>query len=183
MKLELVKAPSDWLQKKMEPMDLENLPDNLKEIKDAMNQVMLDNKGIGLSANQVGLDMRLFVFHAEGLQSLSSQRVNLCINPEVVEAMEPEVEMWEGCLSFPLLYFKVKRPVGLVTECLDSSGKECTIELTGWNARIFGHEYDHLYGINYIDRVSKLRLDMAKRKQGKLLKRISRQVKDTKLYG
>jgi len=43
MKLELVKAPSDWLQKKMEPMDIENLPDNLKEIKDAMNQVMLDN--------------------------------------------------------------------------------------------------------------------------------------------
>mgnify|MGYP001444212596 CR=1 FL=1 len=87
MKLELVKAPNDWLQKKIEPMDLENLPDNLKEIKDAMNQVMLDNKGIGLSANQVGLDMRLFVFHAEGLQSLSSQRVNLCINPEVVEAI------------------------------------------------------------------------------------------------
>jgi len=71
----------------------------------------------------------------------------------------------------------------LVTECLDSSGKECTIELQGWNARIFGHEYDHLYGINYIDRISKLRLDMAKRKQEKLMKRITRQVKDTKLYG
>ena len=51
------------------------------------------------------------------------------------------------------------------------------------NARIFGHEYDHLYGINYIDRISKLRLDMAKRKQEKLMKRITRQVKDTKLYG
>ena len=47
----------------------------------------------------------------------------------------------------------------------------------------FWSEYDHLYGINYIDRVSKLRLDMAKKKQNKLMKRISRQVKDTKLYG
>ena len=93
------------------------------------------------------------------------------------------IEGEEGCLSFPLLYFKVKRPVGLVTECLDSTGKECTIELTGWNARIFGHEYDHLYGINYIDRISKLRLDMAKKKQAKLYRNIKRQVKDTQLYG
>ena len=59
----------------------------------------------------------------------------------------------------------------MVIECLDSSGKECTIELVGWNARIFGHEYDHVYGINYIDRVSRLRLDMAKKKQLKLLKK------------
>ena len=98
MNLELVKAPNDWLQKKLEPMDIANLPDNLKEIKDEMNRIMVENKGIGLSANQVGLDMRLFIFHAEGLQALSAQRVNLCINPEVVEYIEPEVEMWEGCL-------------------------------------------------------------------------------------
>ena len=46
--------------------------------------------------------MRLFIFHAEGLQALSSQRVNLCnLSPRVVETIEPEVEMWEGCLSFP----------------------------------------------------------------------------------
>ena len=74
-------------------------------------------------------------------------------------------------------YFKVKRPIGLVTEWLDSSGKECTIELTGWNARIFGHEYDHLYGINFIDRVSKLRLDMAKKKQKKLFKKYKVDIK------
>ena len=129
MKLELVKAPNDWLQKKIEPMDLENLPDNLKEIKDTMNQVMLDNKGIGLSANQVGLDMRLFVFHAEGLQSLSSQRVNLCINPEVVEAMEPEVEMWEGCLSFPGINLYVKRPHKIKARWTNENGKTVTEEL------------------------------------------------------
>ena len=154
MKLELVKAPNDWLQKKIEPMDLENLPDNLKEIKDTMNQVMLDNKGIRLSANQVGLDMRLFVFHAEGLQSLSSQRVNLCINPEVVEAMEPEVEMWEGCLSFPGINLYVKRPHKIKARWTNENGKTVTEELFGYDARCFLHELDHLNGITFDEYVS-----------------------------
>jgi peptide deformylase len=59
----------------------------------------------------------------------------------------------------------------LVVDCLDIAGKECTIELTGWNARVFGHEYDHLYGINFIDRVSKLRLSMAKKKRNNYIKK------------
>ena len=154
MKLELVKAPNDWLQKKIEPMDLENLPDNLKEIKDTMNQVMLDNKGIGLSANQVGLDMRLFVFHAEGLQSLSSQRVNLCINPEVVEAMEPEVEMWEGCLSFPGINLYVKRPHKIKARWTNEKVKTVTEEIYRYDARCFLHELDHLNGITFDEYVS-----------------------------
>ncbi len=164
MKLELVKAPSDWLQKKMEPMDLENLPDNLKEIKDAMNQVMLDNKGIGISANQVGLDMRMFVFHAEGLQSLSSQRVNLCINPEVVETIEPEVDMWEGCLSFPGVQLFVKRPSKIKAKWTNEDGKTVTENLYGYDARCFLHELDHLNGITFDQHVSPLAFKEAQAK-------------------
>ena len=80
----------------------------------------------------------------------------------------------EGCLSFPFLYIKIKRPAGVIVECFDSKQQEQTIELTGWNARIFGHEYDHLYGINFVDRVSKLKLDIAKKKRTKLLKKFKR---------
>lgn len=164
MKLELVKAPSDWLQKKLEPMDLENLPDNIKEIKDAMNQVMLDNKGIGISANQVGLDMRMFVFHAEGLQSLSSQRVNLCINPEVVETIEPEVDMWEGCLSFPGVQLFVKRPSKIKAKWTNEDGKTVTENLYGYDARCFLHELDHLNGITFDQHVSPLAFKEAQQK-------------------
>ena len=164
MKLELVKAPSDWLQKKMEPMDLENLPDNLKEIKDAMNQVMLDNKGIGISANQVGLDMRLFVFHAEGLQALSNQRVNMCINPEVVEFIEPEVEMWEGCLSFPGVNLYIKRHHKIKAKWYNEFGKEVNGLLYGYDARCFLHELDHLNGITYDQHVSPLAFKEAQAK-------------------
>ena len=65
----------------------------------------------------------------------------------------------------------------MVAKCLDSAGKECTIEFVGYNARIFQHEYDHLQGINFTDRVSKLRLDMAKKKQQKLFKKYKVDVK------
>jgi peptide deformylase len=98
--------------------------------------------------------MRLFVFHAEGLQSLSSQRVNLCINPEVVEAMEPEVEMWEGCLSFPGVNLYVKRPHKIKARWTNENGKTVTEELFGYDARCFLHELDHLNGITFDEYVS-----------------------------
>ena len=78
MKLDLIKSPNEWLQKKIEPMDVNNIPKNIVEIKNEMDRVMKENKGIGLSANQVGLDYRLFIFHAESLQNISAERVNMC---------------------------------------------------------------------------------------------------------
>ena len=123
--------------------------------------------GIGLAANQVGIDAQVAVVNVK--------EPIVLINPKIV-SKEEEVRYHEGCLSFPLLYIKVKRPYGLIIECLDSKQKECTIELEGWNARIFGHEYDHLYGINYTDRVSKLRLNMAIKKRNKFVKRYKQEI-------
>ena len=179
--MKLIYHPNSWLERKVDPFDFDNL--NAKEISEQMIEIMEKNQGVGLAANQVELNAQIFVMKPTGLEGYEDDKPFAIINPKITAVSEEVVEGEEGCLSFPLLYVKVKRPTGLVTECLDITGKECTIELVGWNARIFGHEYDHLYGINYIDRVSKLRLDMAKKKQNKLMKRISRQVKDTKLYG
>ena len=78
--------------------------------------------------------------------------------------------MEEGCLSFPGLYFKVKRPSVVSVQYLDIEQKECIIKLEGLHARVFLHEYDHLQGITFDQRISKLRLEMAKKKQEKLLK-------------
>ena len=96
------------------------------------------------------------------------------INPKITHVTQDMIIGEEGCLSFPFLYIKIKRPAGVIVECFDSKQQEQTIELTGWNARIFGHEYDHLYGINFVDRVSKLKLDIAKKKRTKLLKKFKR---------
>jgi peptide deformylase len=167
--MKLIYHPNSWLERKVDPFDFDNL--NAKEISEQMIEIMEKNQGVGLAANQVELNAQIFVMKPTGLEGYEDDKPFAIINPKITAVSEEVVEGEEGCLSFPLLYVKVKRPTGLVTECLDITGKECTIELVGWNARIFGHEYDHLYGINYIDRVSRLRLDMAKKKQLKLLKK------------
>ena len=179
--MKLIYHPNEWLDKKVAPFDFEK--HDAKKVESDMSAIMEREQGVGLAANQVELDAQIFIIKPTNLKGYENDKPFAIINPKIVAVSDEMIEGEEGCLSFPLLYFKVKRPVGLVTECLDSTGKECTIELTGWNARIFGHEYDHLYGINYIDRISKLRLDMAKKKQAKLYRNIKRQVKDTQLYG
>ena len=169
--MKLLYYPDTFLNKKVKDVNIEDPGFDPIELKNEMVELMLASNGIGLSANQVGLDAQVFVMGD------SVENSTICINPTILQYTKETVLDIEGCLSFPLLFFKVKRPTGMVIECLDSSGKECTIELVGWNARIAGHEYDHLYGINYVDRVSKLKLDIAKKKQSKLLKRFGAYIK------
>ena len=93
------------------------------------------------------------------------------INP-VIEKISEETDLrYEGCLSHPNLFLKVQRPVKLVTRFLDADAKECIIVLNNYDARVFLHEYDHLQGIEFTDRVSKLKLEMAKKKKTKREKR------------
>jgi peptide deformylase len=90
------------------------------------------------------------------------------INPELESVTVNYEEMPEGCLSHPDLFLKVKRPKGVIAKYLDINAKECKIELYDIDARCFLHEFDHLQGIEFTDRVSRLKLDMAKKKQRKL---------------
>jgi peptide deformylase len=95
------------------------------------------------------------------------------INPKVLAVNQDEdsmIEGEEGCLSHPGLILKVKRPKSLVAEFLDSDNNSRIINFVGINARCFAHEYDHLQGIDFTDRVSRLKLDMAKKKQKKRIK-------------
>lgn len=129
-----------------------------------MVQTMITSRGIGLAANQVGITKRVFAIHLKG-------QVPFCMfNPEVISKDAEEDTSEEGCLSFPNLWLKVKRPKKILAKYLDRQGKECTIELKGIDARCFLHELDHLDGVCFTDRVSKLKLDMALKKQRKLIK-------------
>jgi peptide deformylase len=121
--------------------------------------------GIGLSANQVGLDAQIFVMKPHLLENKEPFAL---INPELESVTVNYEEMPEGCLSHPDLFLKVKRPKGVIAKYLDINAKECKIELYDIDARCFLHEFDHLQGIEFTDRVSRLKLDMAKKKQRKL---------------
>ena len=167
--MKLIKAPSSWLEKKVAPFDF-NIH-NAVDIEREMSTIMLENRGIGLAANQVELDAQIFCIAPIELKGYEDDVPFAIINPKITHVTDTMIIGEEGCLCFPYLYIKIKRPTGLIIECLDINQKECTIELTGWNARVFGHEYDHLYGINFTDRVSKLRLNMAIKKRDKFRKR------------
>jgi|TARA_B100001027_G_C16229259_1_gene313746 peptide deformylase len=158
--MELIKAPNEFLEKQVKPFDFENM--DAEKISKDMIDTMLKYKGIGLASNQVGLDAQIFVMGEENPITV--------INPIITEVGPERVEMEEGCLSFPGLYFKVKRPAVVSVQYLDTKQKECIIKLEGLHARVFLHEYDHLQGITFDQRISKLRLEMAKKKQEKLLK-------------
>ena len=123
--------------------------------------------GIGLSANQVGLNGQIFVMKPHLLEDNTPLTV---INP-IIDKVSVNTELMpEGCLSHPDLYLKVARPKGLVVKFLDIDAKECIMELYDIDARCFLHEYDHLQGIEFTNRVSRLKLDMAKKKQTKIRK-------------
>ena len=167
MKMKLVKSPNAWLQKIVDPFDFDEL--NAQEISEEMIALMTQEGGIGLSANQVGLNARIFVMKPHLLEDNSPLTV---INPTIDKVSVNQETMPEGCLSHPDLYLKVPRPKGIVVKFLDICQKECIMELYDIDARCFLHEYDHLSGIEFTNRVSRLKLDMARKKQIKLRKKI-----------
>ena len=168
--MELVKSPNPWLQKKVKDFDFNEL--DPVQISGEMCRIMMANDGIGLAANQVALDARIFVMRP--LEHPDVRKPFAVINPVIREVSEEVIKSKEGCLSHPGLFLEVARPASLVAQFLDLDAKECIIELTGIDARCFLHEYDHLEGIEYVDRVSRLKLEIAKKRQAKLLKRIKR---------
>lgn len=166
MNLTLVKSPDPWLEKKVDPFSFNFL--DAKEVERQMITLMLQEGGIGLSANQVALNAQIFVMKPYLIEGAEPFAV---INPEVVEVSKESESMPEGCLSHPDLYFNVSRPKRIVAKYLDTNANECIIELVDIDARCFLHEYDHLQGIEFTDRVSKLKLDRALKKREKMRKK------------
>jgi len=165
--MKLVKSPDPWLERVVDPFDFDQM--DAKLISKEMIETMTQEGGIGLSANQVALNAQIFVMKPHLLDDNSAFAV---INPVIVEISSDLELMPEGCLSHPELYLSVKRPRGIVAKYFDIDAKECTIELYDIDARCFLHEYDHLQGIEFVDRVSKVKLDMARKKQQKIRKKI-----------
>jgi len=132
-----------------------------------MIDVMNKEGGIGISANQVGLNAQIFVMKPVLNKTYGSPLV--VINP-VVTGISKEIEEGiEGCLSHPGLMLKVRRPISCIVEfdTLTDDFKNVIHVDTKFDdidARIFLHEYDHLHGIQFIDRVSKLKLKLAEKK-------------------
>ena len=124
-------------------------------------------QGIGLSANQVGIMERVFVMYSD----VKKGEIISCFNPKIITQSDTEVVIEEGCLSYPGLWLKVKRPDGIEVEYEDKNGELQSKAMFGLECRIFLHEYDHMEGTDFTKKVSKIKLNRAKKRQSKMLKK------------
>lgn len=158
----------------------------LQSLVQNMFATMEHAQGVGLAAPQVGLPLRMFVVDgtpvAEDYPECAGFR-RCVINPEILEQSEDKVSGDEGCLSVPGVYEAVTRPNWIVLKYLDENFEEHTEKLHGWAARMALHEYDHLDGKLFIDRVNLIRKQMIKGKLTQILKgkvRTDYRIKNTK---
>ena len=126
--------------------------------------------GIGLSANQCGVQARVFVMYL-------NNDIITCINPEVVETSSELERSKEGCLSFPGMYLTIPRNEWIIAEFINEHGVRMRARLDGIAARCFLHELDHMNGVKFTDHVGPVAIQMAKQKQAKLIKKIQRNKK------
>ena len=117
-----------------------------------LSRVLIDNmihhEGIGISANQIGIWERAFAM----VRDLENNEVMVCFNPRIIKSYSEQVEMEEGCLSYPELFLKIKRPDKIVVKYEDEDKKTHKIKLQGLASRVFQHEYDHMEGIDFTQR-------------------------------
>ena len=147
--LRIVKYPHPALRHKSKP--LRRVDGELKSAVREMFDLMYAQKGIGLAANQVDLPYRFFILNAEGDPEKGQEFVFL--NPVIAKRSGTE-EAEEGCLSFPEIYAPVKRSAKIVISAYDLAGHEVNYELNGLMGRAAQHEYDHLDGVLFIDRLT-----------------------------
>ena len=140
--------------------------DDLEKFERAMINLMESSNGLGLAANQIGITKRFFAIGHESFDIF--QKPVIIYNPEIVRQSDEQTITMEGCLSFPNVFVKVKRPKKVTVRWMNNKGETLMQHLDGMDSKCFQHELDHLDGITFDKRVSKLRWDMAVNKASKI---------------
>lgn len=143
----IIKDGDETLRKKSKPVT--EFDDRLEELLDDMAQTMYKAEGAGLSAVQVGILKRVFVMD-------TGHSLRECINPVLIRQEGENKIKVEGCLSVPGKCGLVERPEKVWVEYQDRTGAKVTKKFTGFEAKCFCHEYDHLDGILYTDKATEM---------------------------
>jgi len=159
-KLKIICAPDDRLREISEPV--ENVDKALQKLMDDMLQAMYGAYGLGLAAIQVGVPKRVVVMDLSGEEEPAAPQYY--VNPEITWTSDEQNTFKEGCLSVPENFAEVDRPEKCRVKFLDYNGKAQEIEADGMLATCIQHEVDHLNGILFIDRISKLKRKMILKK-------------------
>ena len=149
----IVTTPDPVLRRKAHKITV--FDKDLQALIDDMIETMREAPGVGLAAPQIGVSQRLIVVEYgedEDEDEEAPKKLYALINPEIVSASEEMVEGTEGCLSIPRIQGDVERHEKLLVKGFNRQGKPVKLKLSGWMARIFQHEIDHLEGILFTDR-------------------------------
>ena len=152
--MRIVTFPDPVLRRKTEPVTV--FDDKLRTLVDEMTILMKDDDGVGIAAPQVGISKKIAVVCFEDTRYV-------LINP-VITLAEGEQTGEEGCLSFPGIFGVIKRADHVVVECQDEHGQKRRYESTGFIARAFQHEIEHLSGKLLIDHFSPMKREMIRKK-------------------
>lgn len=164
--LDIVKYPDDFLSKPTRPV--ENIDGKLQQLIEDMAETMYSASGIGLAANQVGNSRSFIVYDIQ--QQDGERKIQVLINPRIIEMEGQIISESEGCLSVPDYRSDVKRAERVFVEGFDREGNPKRIEAEGLLAILFQHEIDHLEGKLFIDRISLLKRELYKKRIKKKLK-------------
>ena len=165
----IIKEVKRLREKVTEDWSFETPKQNTKELAKELVDAMWSHSGLGISANQIGHNYRVFAMRGE-----TQKDSIVCFNPEIKD-FSPEMNtMEEGCLSLPDVFAKVVRPAHVAISYLDKDGKEEGQLASGMTARVFQHELDHLDGILFTDRIGELSRERAFEKARKIKKARSR---------
>jgi peptide deformylase len=129
-------------------------------------EVIEDTRALGVSANQIGIRARVFILYGDPC--------TVCFNPRIVDISSDEIILEEGCLSFPGLFIKMKRPQGIRVRYENELGETFTKKMVGMTARVFQHELDHLNGVVFTEQANPIHLKNAKRKRKIYSRKIKR---------
>jgi peptide deformylase len=136
---------------------------NLQGLIADMFETMYASNGIGLAAPQIGLGIRLFITDGSEIEDIKPEGFKqVFINPQILEEFDEKWDYEEGCLSIPQVRADVNRHSKLVLRYFDENWQEHTHEFEGMAARIIQHEYDHIEGILFTDRIHPLKRTMLK---------------------
>ncbi|MCB9111760.1 MAG: peptide deformylase [Anaerolineales bacterium] len=159
---QIVYLPEPILRKKARPVT--QFDKDLQTLIDDMIETMREAPGVGLAAPQINLPMQLAVVeYAEGEDEEMEEdapppqkKLFVLINPEITKVSDEKVMGIEGCLSIPGLVGEVERHEAIQVKALNRHGKPVKLKVDGWMARIFQHEIDHLHGVLFTDRATRV---------------------------
>ena len=142
----VITIENDVLKEKSAPVS--DIDEDTRNLIGKMIEILEKNKGVGLAAPQIGEKKRIFITQIPG------DILRVFINPEIIQTSQELESYEEGCLSIPGVWANVVRPYAITIQAWDMKGKVHKIETEGILARVIQHEFDHLNGVLFTDRLN-----------------------------